>query len=184
MWKSILDTWLDRDGSGQGAVFAQHRRKDLTQSTHDSAAGESKLPTFWKQSIRALRKLPLVPTDPAHFSLEGARVIPYWFNALFQAPKLKREEFWRSTLRLNSLKDLFKDDCSDFSAGEVLDEIERLVRVEGDRGLGKSQERTTALLRDWDSAQGTVLTVNVPSIWPRPFGGRYICKGIVTYHRN
>ena len=30
------------------------------------------------------------------------------------------------------LRYLFKDDCSDFSAVEVLDEIERLARVEGD----------------------------------------------------
>ena len=79
-WNSVLDTWLEREGSGRGAELlhvAQHRRRDLTQSTHDSAAGESKLPTFWKQALRALQKLPLVPTDPAHFSLEGARAIPY-----------------------------------------------------------------------------------------------------------
>ena len=124
----------------RGGVVAQHRRRDLTQSTHDSEARESELPTCWMQALRALQKLPLVPTDPAHFSLEGAVAIPYWFNALFQAPKLKREEFWRSTLRLNSLKDLFKDDCSDFSAGEVLDKIERLARVEGDCVKVKKKE--------------------------------------------
>ena len=123
---------FDREHSGRGAIFAAHRVRDLIQSTHNSAAGESKLPKFWKQALKALQKLPLVPTDPLHFSLEGVRAIPYWFNTLFQAPRLKREEFWRSTLRLNLLKDLFKDDCSDFSAGEVLDEIERLARVEGD----------------------------------------------------
>ena len=94
MWKGVLDTWFDREHSGRGASFAAHRIRDLIQSTHDNAAGESKLPKFWKQALKALQKLPLVPTDPLHFSLEGVRAIPYWFNTLFQAPRLKREEFW------------------------------------------------------------------------------------------
>ena len=94
-WKNILDMWLDREHSGRGAIFASHRIKDLIQSTHDSSAGESKLPEFWKQALTALQKLSLVPKDPNHFSLEGVKSIPYWFNTLFKALMLKREEFWR-----------------------------------------------------------------------------------------
>ena len=76
-WKNILDTWLDREHIGRGAIFAHHRLKDLIQSTHDSASGESKLPKFWIQALKALQKLPLSPADPNHFSQDGVKSIPY-----------------------------------------------------------------------------------------------------------
>ena len=152
-WKQLLDIWLDREQLGRGAIFALHRAKDLTQSTHSSSSGESKLPKFWAQAIKALQKrFTLIPADPNHWSLEAVRAMPVWFNPLFKVPAIKNEDFWRSTLRLNTIKDLFKDDGSDYSKGELLDEIDRLARVEGDYVKIKSAKwvKIKDLLKQWD----------------------------------
>ena len=78
--------------------------------------------------------------------------MPVWFNPLFKVPAIKHEDFWRNTLRLNTIKDLFKDDGSDYSKGELLDEIDRLARVEGDYVKIKSAKwvKTKDLLKQWD----------------------------------
>ena len=131
-WKEILDNWFDREESGRGAIFASHRIKDLIQSTATSSAGESKLPRLWKLALQALQELQLTPRHPQEWSWEGARAIPVWFNPVFTLPNIKREEIWRRTLRLNSVKDLMKDDGSQYTDIELEKEIERLAHVEGE----------------------------------------------------
>ena len=147
-----MDTWLDREHTGRGAIFAHHRLKDLIQSTHDSASGESKLPKFWIQALKALQKLPLSPADPNHFSQDGIKSIPFWFNTLFIALTLKREEFWRKTLRLNTIKDLLKVDGTKYKTSELVEEIHRLARIDGDYIKVARGEWTKlkALVEDWN----------------------------------
>ena len=130
-WKELLDNWLDRENIGRGAIFATHRLQDLIQSTHSSSAGESKLPRVWKHAIQALQTLQLRPADPTHWSADTARAMPVWFNPLFKIPKVKHEEFWRQSLRLNTIKDLINDDLDNYSDDEVRSEIARLVTTEG-----------------------------------------------------
>jgi len=150
-WKELLDSWLDRESSGRGAIFATHRLEDLIQSTHSSSAGESKLPRIWKHAIRALQTLQLRPADPTHWSADTARAMPVWYNPLFKIPKIKHEEFWRQTLRMNTIKDMVNDDMDNYSEEEVRSEIARLVTTEGSWTRVKSKEwvKTETLLKEW-----------------------------------
>ena len=113
-WKEILDNWFDREHLGRGAIFAEHRISDLIQSTHSSCAGESKLPKVWKLSLVALKSLKLLPADPTAWPTDVARAMPIWFSPLFRPPALKLAEFWRTALRTNTVKDLIKDDGTDY----------------------------------------------------------------------
>ena len=131
-WKELLDNWFDREHLGSGAIFAERRISDLIQSTHSSYAGESKLPKVWKLSLVALKALRLLPADPNVWPTDVARAMPIWFSPLFRPPSLKLAEFWRTALRTNTVKDLIKDDGTDYLEDELDNEIRRLTYVEGD----------------------------------------------------
>ena len=150
-WKYVLDNWLDREHLGRGAVFANHRKRDLTQSTHSSSSGDSKLPRVWSKAIEAFKELKMIPTKHEHFSTEGARAHPVWFSPIFSPPVLKLEAFWRDSLRVNTIKDLLKDDNTDFSDQELLDDVRRLSRVDGEYARVARGEwvKISRLLADW-----------------------------------
>ena len=99
----------------------------------------------------------LTPADPQHWTLDSARSMPFWFNPTFKAPALNTEQFWRDTLRLNTVKDMFHDDGSDYSMGELVDEIHRLARVEGDWVKMKKQwVSIRRFIQDWNRLLGCI----------------------------
>jgi hypothetical protein len=74
--EKILDGWFARTSLGRAAVLSSIPIKTLIQSMRGNIA----LPTFWRQSLVALRELPLTLTN---LSTDGALSQPIWDNLHF-----------------------------------------------------------------------------------------------------
>jgi hypothetical protein len=75
-WKKILDCWFARTSLGRAAVLSSIPINTLIQSMRGNIA----LPTFWRQTLAALREVPLTLTN---LSTDGALSQPIWDNLHF-----------------------------------------------------------------------------------------------------
>jgi hypothetical protein len=102
-WKKNLDCWFARTSLGRAAVLSSIPMKTLTQSMRGNIA----LPTFRRQTLAALRELPLTLTN---LSIDGALSQPIWDNLHFPPPsnpQLHRDR-WES-LQVTVLHNLYSD---------------------------------------------------------------------------
>ena len=116
-WKDVLDVWLARAHEGRGSVFANYPRKDLVRALGTRACC---LPTFWRAALSDLFELDLKPVHPLFCtSPDEARAEPFWDSHRFHVAPSPYSDVWRTQLELNSLKDLFLEDGSDYSLEDI-----------------------------------------------------------------
>ena len=117
-WKAALDVWFERTHVGRGGAFSRVDIKELTKSTTQR---RSQLPSFWRDALRALREIELSPAVPvADWNKQTAGGLPLWHNPIFTVSTRVHVQTWTQKLQLNRLRDLVKDDGSDYTDADIV----------------------------------------------------------------
>ena len=136
-WKHVLDWWFAKFPEGRGAIFSSIPTQSLIASRNKGT--QSSLPKFYKNALRYLREVELVPVQPGKFLHPNEA----WAEPLWSSPRIKLSnpnfrDTWQQELRIRTIGDMVDPFTgSPYTIRKVKSKIRQALRVEGEYIIGR-----------------------------------------------